>query len=397
MIDQNTKAIDEAELKHYGFEFKGKTGEYFRIWIVNIFLSIVTLGIYSAWAKVRTKRYFYGNTFLDDSSFDYTAEPVQILKGRFIALILFGVYQAVAYFLPQFADIALAALVVIAPLVILLSLRFRLRNTVWRGIRFDFETHVHQAYWLFLPPILYFVVLALIPFVLDFDVTLLDGNEEDIDAETGAGLFMYFKVLGVLIILAALVFPWWQKKYYDFVGKYSRYGRSPFALALSTKEFYRMYLVALVMLAAGGFCLYLILVGLLPRASYTSGQDFYIWTSMAGVIILYVVAIVYVMTKKTNLIYSHLMLSENAGEEKIHFRCTLSIPYMFYLYITNTLAIVFTLTLAMPWAMIRTARYRASQMALQSSSLEAFLAKQKNDQNALGEELGEMFGLDIGL
>src|SRR5258707_6333866 len=42
--------------------FTGRAGEYFRIWIVNICLSIVTLGIYSAWAKVRRKRYFYGNT-----------------------------------------------------------------------------------------------------------------------------------------------------------------------------------------------------------------------------------------------------------------------------------------------------------------------------------------------
>ena len=44
------------------FQFTGTGGEYFKIWIVNILLSIVTLGIYSAWAKVRRKQYFYGNT-----------------------------------------------------------------------------------------------------------------------------------------------------------------------------------------------------------------------------------------------------------------------------------------------------------------------------------------------
>ena len=47
------------------FQFTGKTGEYFGIWIVNLFLTIVTLGIYSAWAKVRKKRYFYANTIID--------------------------------------------------------------------------------------------------------------------------------------------------------------------------------------------------------------------------------------------------------------------------------------------------------------------------------------------
>ena len=38
--------------------FEGKTSEYFGIWIVNLLLSLLTLGIYSAWAKVRRKKYF---------------------------------------------------------------------------------------------------------------------------------------------------------------------------------------------------------------------------------------------------------------------------------------------------------------------------------------------------
>ena len=40
------------------FRFTGTAREYFGIWIVNILLTIVTLGIYSAWAKVRRMRYF---------------------------------------------------------------------------------------------------------------------------------------------------------------------------------------------------------------------------------------------------------------------------------------------------------------------------------------------------
>ncbi|MGA3159250.1 MAG: DUF898 family protein, partial [Steroidobacteraceae bacterium] len=43
-------------------EFRGEGGEYFRIWIVNLLLTLLTLGIYSAWAKVRKQRYLYSNT-----------------------------------------------------------------------------------------------------------------------------------------------------------------------------------------------------------------------------------------------------------------------------------------------------------------------------------------------
>jgi len=35
------------------FVFHGTGREYFKIWIVNLVLTIATLGIYAAWAKVR--------------------------------------------------------------------------------------------------------------------------------------------------------------------------------------------------------------------------------------------------------------------------------------------------------------------------------------------------------
>nr|WP_257713229.1 YjgN family protein [Vibrio neptunius] len=41
------------------------------------------MGIYSAWAKVRTKRYFYGNTYVDNDNFEYHAVPMQILKRAY--------------------------------------------------------------------------------------------------------------------------------------------------------------------------------------------------------------------------------------------------------------------------------------------------------------------------
>jgi uncharacterized membrane protein YjgN (DUF898 family) len=59
------------------FEFHGNGSEYFRIWIVNVLLSILTLGVYSAWAKVRNKQYFYGNTWINDAGFEYLAKPAQ--------------------------------------------------------------------------------------------------------------------------------------------------------------------------------------------------------------------------------------------------------------------------------------------------------------------------------
>ena len=78
--------------KSLPFTFSGKASEYFSIWIVNVCLTIITLGIYSAWAKVRNNQYFYGNTQIDGASFQYLADPIKILKGRIIAFIAFVAY-----------------------------------------------------------------------------------------------------------------------------------------------------------------------------------------------------------------------------------------------------------------------------------------------------------------
>jgi uncharacterized membrane protein YjgN (DUF898 family) len=42
-------------------QFTGSGSAYFRIWVVNLLLTVVTLGLYHPWAKVRKLQYFYGN------------------------------------------------------------------------------------------------------------------------------------------------------------------------------------------------------------------------------------------------------------------------------------------------------------------------------------------------
>jgi uncharacterized membrane protein YjgN (DUF898 family) len=81
--------METADQKTTPIIFEGKVSEYFGIWIVNLSLTLLTLGIYSAWAKVRRKKYFYNNTLIDNVGFDYHAKPTAILKGRIIAVLFF--------------------------------------------------------------------------------------------------------------------------------------------------------------------------------------------------------------------------------------------------------------------------------------------------------------------
>jgi hypothetical protein len=59
ILDRQTKKDDTFENgQNLKLEFKGSAKEYFKIWVVSICLTLITFGIFSAWAKVRKKRYF---------------------------------------------------------------------------------------------------------------------------------------------------------------------------------------------------------------------------------------------------------------------------------------------------------------------------------------------------
>jgi uncharacterized membrane protein YjgN (DUF898 family) len=131
--------------QRYQAEFTGTAGEYFRIWIVNLALTILTLGIYSAWAKVRKRRYFYAHTRIAGESFEYRGRPIAILLGRLFALALLVIVIAAGNLVPElslesFSGKALffAAAVLIGPWLLVRSSKFNASNSVYRNIRLSF-------------------------------------------------------------------------------------------------------------------------------------------------------------------------------------------------------------------------------------------------------------------
>ena len=130
--------------------FSGSGKEFFGIWIVNVLLTICTLGIYSAWAKVRTVNYFYGNTKLEgNSSFSYTANPVSILKGRIIAFVVLMAYTFMSESSPLLGSLIFILVALLVPFVIVSSMKFKMYNTEYRGLRFGFVGTVGEAYKIF--------------------------------------------------------------------------------------------------------------------------------------------------------------------------------------------------------------------------------------------------------
>ncbi|HRL36946.1 MAG TPA: YjgN family protein [Ottowia beijingensis] len=128
-------------------EFTGSGREYFRVWIVNLLLSIVTLGLYTPWARRRTAQYFYSHTHVAGSPLEFVAETRRMVFG-FLAFA--GLYLAYQMALETGQQLAAGLLffgfAVLAPFLWASAMRFRLGATRWRGIRLAFTASWKEVY-----------------------------------------------------------------------------------------------------------------------------------------------------------------------------------------------------------------------------------------------------------
>ena len=68
------------------FEYDGLSGQIFGIWIINILLSIVTIGIYSFWGKTIMRKYIAHSFSLLEDRFEYNGRGSELFKGYLKAL-----------------------------------------------------------------------------------------------------------------------------------------------------------------------------------------------------------------------------------------------------------------------------------------------------------------------
>ena len=174
---------DPTKLKNWDvsrlpFEFTGKAKEFFGIWLSNLLLSILTLGIYSAWAKVRSRRFFLGHTLIGGHRFDYHADPKVILKGRAIVVSVLVVMSLVSELSTVLSGTSLVLLMLALPWLANRSLRFNARMTSFRNVRFDFRGTYGKSLLAFvLFPLLGLLSLGLLqPFATRYSGRYLAAN-----------------------------------------------------------------------------------------------------------------------------------------------------------------------------------------------------------------------------
>ncbi len=377
-IIQPATLSETAGTERHPFRFTGNTAEFFGIWIVNLFLTIVTLGIYSAWAKVRKKRYFYGHTWVADANFEYHGNPVAILKGRLIALAIFGIYSGVAHFMPQVAVFLAILLFAAAPWFIARSMAFNAFNSSYRNIRFRFHATYLDVFKAIAPM---GVVLA-----FSFFMPVIDPKN---NAEPPT---MFFILFGLQMVSFLLLYPYVVGALKRLHVNHSQFGSSAFSNSARIRDFYKIFFmtIGLLILAGGSAGIVAALLSLVGK--WLAGIAIFL-----GFFALYFgifpLMIGYSQSRTANLVFNTTRL-----DESISFSSTLKARKLAVLYLTNLLAILFSMGLAIPWAVIRSARYRLECLALETSvPMEQFVAGVAANVSATGEELGEFFNIDLSL
>jgi uncharacterized membrane protein YjgN (DUF898 family) len=382
--------LPQADEHRLDVRFTGSGSEYFRIWIVNLLLTLVTLTLYHPWAKVRRLRYFHGNTLVGGHALDFHGNPWKMLRGYLLVGAMVLLYSLAGNLSPVAGLVAFVIVAALWPALLKSSLQFRLANTSWRGLRFAFRGSLGGAYRAVLPLFVPgFVIVA----------ALLAVDDPELPPAWYGGL------VGAVFLVLLVVGPWlwWNLKKYQH--DHYALGQQQTALSASAGSFYGVFAktFGVSLLAFGVMMVVIASVAILgvvggvafggDKAGAAAAVLIGIVSMLLGVLVVQLLPRPYFTSRMQNLLWSR------TGSASLQFRSELRFWPLFGLTLKNWLLVVVTLGLYWPFAAIATARMRLEAIEIVSSdSPDSFVQQARaGEGDAAGDAAGDLFGLDIGL
>jgi len=369
-IDTTAPAEDPPAARTLRFAFTGSGREYFRIWVVNLLLTLASLGIYSAWAKVRRLQYFDRNTTLAGARFDFHGNPKAILRGRVLAVLLLVAYHY-AFGISLTAGLAtIAMLLASLPWLIRGALRFRLGNTSYRGLHFHFSGSVPMAYRVYLAPIAVF---------------LLPGVLVAVVGETP-----WVTVAWLLYLGWPLMYAWMKHYQYGYVA----YGDQASSNALTVPGFFSIYVrgsllaTSIVIVAFLAGVVAMPLGALMPVQSAAVAIGLIVGGGMA--LMAYVLLGPYQQVRVMNLCLRHTSFPG------VRLVSNLSARDFARLQLKNLALTLLTLGLYRPFAVVSAYRYRLDHLALDvDEGFDHVVSRDTAGGGAAGDGAADFVGLDL--
>jgi len=368
--------------------FHGHEGQYFRIWIVNVLLGALTLGLYTPWARRRTVQYFYQSTEVADGTLEFTAPIRRMLVGF---LLFGGLYLALNLagksddkLARTIGNVFMLLAVLAAPWLWASAMRFRLRHTRWRGLRLNFAPSfgaLYLASWPLLALPVLFACLAMSAVTIRAYGPVLTG--------------LLMLAIG---LLAAVCMALLQYNYARLLVVDTRIGAQAGRWKVERGAYLRIALQAI-----GIAALLAAVIGAVSSiifAGYTLGVKNLRGSILLGLLLggaMWFLAIVPALAWREARTFA--LVWNNTGVSQLaRFKCNLRTGAFMSLRIRNALLNLVTLGLYRPFARIKVYRAKCESVTLHlrgtPESLVGELARQEAD-GGFSDALADGLGLDI--
>lgn len=335
--------VEAVRMDAHRASFHGTGGGLFGTHIVNIFLTLLTLGIYRFWAKVRVRKFLHSHTEFEGDRFAYHGTGRELFNGSIKAGAYIGLPLAGLRLLQQFvASIPLllflklvgaAIAAVVVPVAIAGAWRYRLSRTEWRGIRFSFRGRPKAA-------VKVFVLGSLLTFL---------------------SLGLYLPVLQVNV--------------HRFLVKDSYFGTRRFAFDGQGADLMRRYTLFLLLAATTGTVAFVL-------APFTYGLSLAVGAAAIALFWFDYAA------RKQRYLMGHTTF------DGARFGSTVTGRGLFGLKVGNLLLLVFTLGLGAPWVYVRSMRYALDHLVLEGPLDLASIQQEAQAANATGEGIADVLDAD---
>ncbi len=364
--------IPPAEDGHIDLTWSGSPWSLVGLSLLNLILTILTLGIYSFWGKTEVRRRIWSSIRLNDEPLAYTGTGGELLIGFVLvfAVVLLptlaALTAAVIYFGPNSPVTATvqsglyAVYFYLFGVAVYRARRYRLSRTLWRGIRGGMSGSAISYAWLS------FWSALLIPFTLGW------------------------------------IIPWRANRLQARLTRETTFGNLPFSYYGRSGPLYARF----AGLWIGGIVIYVgaiaaitgLLFPVIMAQAETSGRglppqippaDIAIVIGI-GFVALTLLAIIgaWYQSKQVNLFASY------TGFDRAQLYARTTAFGLIGLFLTNLLVIFLSLGVLKPVAQARAARYFIQRIALQGNVDTAAIAQNQDALSRVGEGLAQAFDVD---
>ncbi len=393
-------------IESFDVAFSGAGGEFFRVWIVNLLLNIVTVGFYTPFARRRTAQYFYSHTLVAGSPLEFTAQQRRMVFGF---LLLVGLYVAF-----QFAaetgqetvvSLFLLAGAVLAPYLWASAMRFRLGATRWRGVRLLFAAswaEVYKASW----PV--FVIALVWIVVVTAFTAIVAGAMPAPGKQTPARLlasvpWVAWLLAGGGLIATVLCIIRLEFNYKSLLVTRAFIGSQAGRWKPVYGDFVRIWMATLGVFLVSALA-FALLVAAVAGGSFSGvgsarsmGARFVFVAIAAAVAFLFGLLLASAPARAYREARMFQLVWNNVGVSSIaRFKCDLRTRRFVLLRLKNILLTLITLGFYRPFAMISEYRIKTGSVTLHvKGGLDQLVGQLASQQGALGDAVADAVGLDL--